>query len=97
LLRRRSLPPQRLFLWVVVAAAPLSVLAMEAGWMVTEIGRQPWVVQGYMRTHEAVTGAPGIPFTLLAILAIYALLTAGTVLALRTLAARPLAGEADAA
>ena len=40
--------------------APLSMLAMEAGWITTEVGRQPWVVYGVLRTSEAVTHAPGI-------------------------------------
>ena len=44
-----------------MAAGPLSVIALIAGWVTTEVGRQPWVVYGYMRTAEAVTGARGIP------------------------------------
>ncbi len=62
--RRRSLPDSRWFLRAVVAASPLGFIAIEAGWTVTEVGRQPWIIQGVMRTAEAVTPMPGleIPF-----------------------------------
>ena len=48
------------FYRAVVVAGPLSVVALIAGWVTTEVGRQPWVVYGVMRTEEAVTGADGI-------------------------------------
>ena len=52
----------RAWFWrAVVAAGPLSVVALLAGWVTTEVGRQPWVVYGVMRTSEAVTGADGVP------------------------------------
>ncbi len=89
-LRRRQLPTVRAFLWSLVAAGPLAVLALEAGWIVTEVGRQPWIVQGVMRTADAVTDAPGIPWMLVATLAIYALLGIGVVVVLRLLARVPL-------
>jgi cytochrome bd ubiquinol oxidase subunit I len=57
-LRRRGLPETRWFLWLLVGSGPLGVLALEAGWLVTEWGRQPWVVRGVMRTAEAVTTFP---------------------------------------
>jgi cytochrome d ubiquinol oxidase subunit I len=52
------------FLAVLVACGPLGVLALEAGWVVTEVGRQPWIVQGVLRTADAVTPMPGlvVPF-----------------------------------
>jgi cytochrome d ubiquinol oxidase subunit I len=56
--RKKGLPDSRFFLWCVVAASPLGVIAMEAGWMVTELGRQPWIVYGIMRTRDAVTPFP---------------------------------------
>lgn len=89
-LRQRHLPTVRVFLWSLVAAGPLVVLALEAGWVVTEVGRQPWIVQGVMRTADAVTDAPGIPWMLVATLAIYALLGTGVVVVLRLLARVPL-------
>lgn len=90
LLRRRRLPAGRAFLWALVACGPLSVLALEAGWVVTEVGRQPWIVQGVLRTAEAVTDAPGIGWALAAAVFIYAVLTAGTIVILRLLSRQPL-------
>jgi cytochrome d ubiquinol oxidase subunit I len=58
---QRKLPTPRWFLWLVALAGPLGFVALEAGWLVTEWGRQPWVVHGFLRTAEAVT-----PFTPLA-------------------------------
>ena len=92
-LRRKNLPSSRLFRSFVIASGPLSVIALEAGWVVTEVGRQPWIVQGHMRTHEAVTDAPGITVVFVATLGIYAILGIGCVLVLRSLARRPLAEE----
>jgi cytochrome d ubiquinol oxidase subunit I len=77
---KRRLPTQRPFLWLVLAASPLGVTALEAGWLVTEWGRQPWVVRGLMRTAEAVTPFTplGPPFALFTV--VYLLL--GSVVAL---------------
>lgn len=89
--RRRALPAGRAYLVAVAAAGPLSVLALEAGWVVTEVGRQPWIVQGVMRTAEAVTEAPGIRWVFAGSILIYAILLAGTAVVLRLLARAPLA------
>jgi cytochrome d ubiquinol oxidase subunit I len=43
-----------------VLCAPLGFLALEAGWVVTEVGRQPWVIYGIMRTADAVTPVPHV-------------------------------------
>ena len=86
LVLRRKLPASRSFLWMVLIAGPLAGVGLEAGWVVTEVGRQPWIVQGMMRTKDAVTEAPGIGWAFAAALAIYAILTAGTIVALRHLA-----------
>ena len=83
---RRKLPASRSFLWMVLIAGPLAGVGLEAGWVVTEVGRQPWIVQEMMRTREAVTDAPGIGWAFAAALAIYVILTAGTIVALRHLA-----------
>jgi cytochrome d ubiquinol oxidase subunit I len=93
--RRRRLPETPWFFRAVVLAGPLSVVALIAGWVTTEVGRQPWVVYGYMRTEAAVTGAGGIPVGYAALAAVYALVAVGVVWILRRLAARPL--EVDAA
>ncbi len=92
---RRRLPESAWFWRVVVAAGPLSVVALIAGWVSTEVGRQPWVVYGVMRTEEAVTGAGGIPVGYATLALVYAALIAGTVWVLRRLAAVPLE-EAEA-
>lgn len=58
--------------------------------MTTEVGRQPWVVYGLMRTEEAVTGAGGIPVGYATLAVVYAGLIAGTIWILRRLARAPL-------
>ncbi len=65
LIRKRALPTSRRWLWATVALGPAGVLALEAGWVVTEVGRQPWIVYGVMRTVDAVTPTTGLwlPFT----------------------------------
>jgi cytochrome d ubiquinol oxidase subunit I len=49
------------------------VIAIEAGWTVTEVGRQPWIIYGIMKTADAVTPMPGliVPFTLFTLLYIF--------------------------
>ncbi len=63
--RRRRLPDDKWLLRALVAAGPLGFIAIETGWFVTEVGRQPWIIYGIMRTEEAVTPMPGlvVPFT----------------------------------
>ena len=60
----------RRLLWALTLGAPLGFLAMEAGWIVTEVGRQPWIIYGIMRTSDAVTPMPGVivPFILFTLL-----------------------------
>jgi cytochrome bd ubiquinol oxidase subunit I len=58
--RRRDLSGQRWLLRALVVVAPFGFLATEAGWVVTEVGRQPWVVQGLLRSADAVTPMPGL-------------------------------------
>jgi len=62
--RRRGLPDAPWLLWLLVAVSPLGFIAIEAGWTVTEVGRQPWVVYNILRTADAVTPMPGliVPF-----------------------------------
>ena len=69
-LRRRDLPSSRLLLGAVALAAPMGFIAIEAGWIVTEVGRQPWIIYGVMRTAEAVTPIPGliVPFLMFTLL-----------------------------
>jgi cytochrome d ubiquinol oxidase subunit I len=88
--RRARLPETPWFFRAVVLAGPLSVVALIAGWVTTEVGRQPWVVYGHMRTEAAVTGATGIPVGYGALAATYVLVAGGVVWILRRLAARPM-------
>jgi cytochrome d ubiquinol oxidase subunit I len=90
-LRRGGLPDSRWFYRALVLAGPASVVALIAGWVTTEVGRQPWVVYGVMRTSQAVTGAGGIPVGYATLAAVYAVVAAGVVGLLRRLAAAPLA------
>ncbi len=62
--RGPSLPNDRRYLHAVAWTSPLGFIAIEAGWTVTEVGRQPWIVQGFMRTADAVSPVPGliVPF-----------------------------------
>ena len=84
--RRRRLPRARVFLWCAAAAGPLAAVALEAGWVTTEVGRQPWIVYGVMRVEDAVTTAPNIRFGYYALVVVYTALTVGTVYVLRRLA-----------
>jgi cytochrome d ubiquinol oxidase subunit I len=86
---RRRLPESAWFYRAVVAAGPLSVVALISGWVTTEVGRQPWVVYGHMRTEEAVTGASGIPVGYASLVLVYAGLLAAVFWILRRLARAP--------
>ena len=87
--KRGRLPESPWFYRAVVLAGPGSVVALLAGWVTTEVGRQPWVVYGVMRTSDAVTGAGGIPVGYATLAAVYACLVAAVVWILRRLAAAP--------
>jgi cytochrome d ubiquinol oxidase subunit I len=87
--RRRRLPESTWFYRALAAAAPLSVVALIAGWVTTEVGRQPWVVYRVMRTSEAVTGAGGIPVGYGTLAAVYLALAAGVAWVLLRLYRRP--------
>lgn len=54
-----------------VLATPLGFIALEAGWTVTEVGRQPWIIYGIMRTADAVTPMPGIAYSFYLFSAVY--------------------------
>ncbi len=83
--RRGRLPDSRWFYGAVALCGPLSVVALIAGWTTTEVGRQPWVVYGVMRTSQAVTGAGGIPVGYATLALVYAGVAAGLVWVLRRL------------
>jgi cytochrome d ubiquinol oxidase subunit I len=89
-LRKKRLPESAWFYRALVAAAPASVVALVAGWITTEVGRQPWVVYRVMRTSAAVTGASGIPIGYATLAAVYAALAVGVAWVLLRLQRAPL-------
>ena len=84
--RRRRLPESRWFYRALVLAGPLSLVALIAGWVTTEVGRQPWVVYEVMLTRQAVTGASGIPVGYATLVVVYLLLAGAVAWVLRRLA-----------
>jgi cytochrome bd ubiquinol oxidase subunit I len=90
LIRWRRLPDWIWFHRALVLAAPLSLVALLAGWTVTEVGRQPWIIYRVMRTSQAVTGAGGIPVGYATLALVYAGLAAATAWILVRLSKLPL-------
>jgi cytochrome d ubiquinol oxidase subunit I len=88
--RKRDVPGNRLFLWFAASSGVLTYIAVECGWIVTEVGRQPWIVYNIMRTEQAVTdtaaGTLWVSFTVVSLL--YLILGTGTVLVLRAMSRR---------
>ncbi len=70
------------FLKLCMAAIPMGFIAVEAGWIVTEVGRQPWIIYGIMRTADAVTPMPGITYTFYIFTGVYLILSAMVILLL---------------
>jgi cytochrome d ubiquinol oxidase subunit I len=95
-IRRKRLPESRWFYRAVVGAGPLAVVALIAGWVTTEVGRQPWVVYRVMPTADAVTGAQGIPIGYATLVVTYLAVACGVAWVLRRLARAPLELAADA-
>jgi cytochrome d ubiquinol oxidase subunit I len=77
--RKKDLVKRRWLLRALVVAAPMGFLATEAGWVVTEVGRQPWIIQGIMRTADAVTPMPGLVVPFITFTVLYLLLAAAVV------------------
>ncbi|MBD1391946.1 cytochrome ubiquinol oxidase subunit I [Mucilaginibacter glaciei] len=67
------------FLKLFIAATPVGFIAIEAGWTVTEVGRQPWIIQGIMRTKDAVTPMPGIGYSFYLFTAVYLTLSVAVI------------------
>jgi cytochrome bd ubiquinol oxidase subunit I len=89
-IRSGRLPLSRWFYWAVVVSGPAATVALIAGWVTTEVGRQPWVVYGVMTTAQSVTGAGGIPVGYGALVAAYIAVAIGLAWVLRRLAGMPL-------
>jgi cytochrome d ubiquinol oxidase subunit I len=86
--RRRRLPPQRLFWAAGAVSGVAAIVAMECGWVVTEVGRQPWVVYQLQRTADAATTNGGVLTSLSLVIVVYAVLGAVTIAILRMLSRR---------
>jgi len=95
-LRKRRLPRSPWFYRAVMAAGPLSFVALIAGWITTEVGRQPWIVYRVMRTTQAVTSADGLEVGYAVLVAVYLSLGAGVIWLLRRLTRRPAETEVAA-
>jgi cytochrome d ubiquinol oxidase subunit I len=85
----------RWFLRFSVIAGPLAILAVELGWVATEVGRQPWTVWQILRTNDAASTNPGLWWSYLGVLVIYLGMTVGAYVVLRSMAKRWRTGETD--
>jgi cytochrome d ubiquinol oxidase subunit I len=86
--RRRDIPQTSWFLRAVALSGVASIVALECGWIVTEVGRQPWIVYNVMRTEEAVTQADGVWVTFGIVFALYVALGTALIVTLRVMARR---------
>ena len=93
--RGRDLLERRWFLRFAAGSGVLAVVAMEAGWIATEVGRQPWIVYGFMRTPEAAGQNSGLWWLLGTTTVVYTLMTIGAVVVLRSMARRWRSGDID--
>ena len=84
----RDIPQTPWFLKAVSVSGIGAILALWAGWIVTEVGRQPWIVNGYMKTSEAVTDANGIWGAFIFTLLLYAAIGTIAILVLRRMSKR---------
>ncbi len=81
--RQKGLPVNSWYLRFVTYCTPLGFIAIEAGWTVTEVGRQPWIIYGYMRTAEAVTSMPNLVVPFIGFTVLYIFLSVIVVILLR--------------
>ena len=86
--RKRDIPKSPWFLRATAVSGLSAIVALECGWIVTEVGRQPWVVYNTMRTKDAVTDASGVWVSLSIVVLLYTALGIVTVLILRAMARR---------
>lgn len=91
--RHRRFEPGKWLLRAVAAGGVLGFLAVEAGWFVTEWGRQPWVIQGFMRTSGGVTDRDGIGIFFVLFTLLYVVISAGLLIALIKWPRRPAPSE----
>jgi cytochrome d ubiquinol oxidase subunit I len=90
---RRDMPRSRWFLRVAASAGVLSIITMEAGWVVSEVGRQPWIVYNHMKVEDAATANTGVWITFVLVTLLYLGLGTTTILVLRLMGRRFRAGQ----
>jgi cytochrome d ubiquinol oxidase subunit I len=95
-LRKKDIPQSRWFLRATAVSGVAAVVALECGWIVTEVGRQPWIVYNVMRTSDAVTHAGGIWVTFAAVVVLYIALGATLIITLRAMSRRWRDADEDA-
>ncbi|MCR8556646.1 cytochrome ubiquinol oxidase subunit I [Mucilaginibacter sp. BJC16-A38] len=81
--KKRSWLSKKWFLYLFIIATPFGFIAVESGWTVTEVGRQPWIIQGVMRTRDAVTPMPGIQYSFYLFTAVYVILSIAVIFLLK--------------
>lgn len=81
--RNRAFPLHPRFLKAAIVVSPMGLIAVEAGWVVTEVGRQPWIIRGIMRVSEAVTPMPNLPVPFFAFTLLYLFLGVVVIVLLR--------------
>jgi cytochrome d ubiquinol oxidase subunit I len=86
--RKRDIPSTPWFLRATAVSGVAAIVALECGWIVTEVGRQPWIVYEVMRTEDAVTNADGVWVSLGVVFVVYAALGAATIVVLRAMSRR---------
>jgi cytochrome d ubiquinol oxidase subunit I len=85
---KRRMPTSRVFLALAASSGVLAVVTMEAGWVVTEVGRQPWIVYNYMKVEDAATANTGVWITFLGVTVLYLALGVTAILVLRGMSRR---------
>ena len=70
------------FRWLIVASGPLSIIAIEAGWWFAELGRQPWILYGLLKTENAATTSGGVGYLFIAFALVYLVLGIGSIVVL---------------
>ncbi len=95
--RRATILDSVWFMRALVVSGPAAIVAMETGWITTEVGRQPWIVHGLLRTEDAVTDAGYIWITLGGLVVVYSAMTLGAFAVIRSMSRRWQNGETDLA
>jgi cytochrome d ubiquinol oxidase subunit I len=82
------MPKSKLFLWIASGSGVLAIVALEAGWVVTEVGRQPWIVHNYLKVEDGATTNGGVWITFLVICALYLVVGTTLILVMRRMSRR---------